>query len=140
MKTKTIKLGTENYRYINGVLEILAYKKNDEESNDDIRMDLEWFPSKYKIGAEVMLISHTNVSPNAISDGTNIARFSVRFDCPDGIGGNSNPAITRYHGWRGTTDDISLYAYGLRKITKIRELKNGTIAVTVGRDLYPDED
>lgn len=32
----------------------------------------------------------------------------------EGMPGNSNPAIKRYHGWRGTNDDISTSADGVR--------------------------
>lgn len=32
----------------------------------------------------------------------------------NGMGGNSNNFIKKYHGWRGTTDDNAVYACGVR--------------------------
>ena len=86
-----------------------------------------------------MLLSHEDVSPNALRKNENIEEFFLRFNCHDGIGGNMNNDIKRYHGWRGTTSDVSTTAYGLREIIKIRKLKNGTVAVTVGHDLTVNE-
>lgn len=51
-----------------------------------------------------------------------------------------NHKIRRYRGWRGTTNDVAVYAHGLRRIVAIRQLRrNGCLAVTVGPDLSPDE-
>jgi len=40
-------------------------------------------------------------------------------DNPDwienGMGGNMNSTVQRFHGWRGTTNDISTYALGVRE-------------------------
>jgi hypothetical protein len=97
-----------------------------------------WRDTKYRVGAVVILCS--NVSPNAIRNGHDNPVFRLVFDCPDGIPGNSNRNIKRFHGWRGTNNDVSNYAYGMRKIIKIRTMKNGDIAVTVGPDIMPDAD
>lgn len=56
-----------------------------------------------------------------------------------GIPGNMNRNIRRYHGWRGTTNNVATYAHGLREITSIRP-KNGQFRVTVGKDLHPEWD
>lgn len=87
---------------------------------------------EYRIGNPALLVSKTNVSPNAIRAGENVPVFSLRFDCvADGMGGNSNSNIKLHSGWRGTTNDVSVSAHGVVKIVKIRELKNGQVAVTV---------
>lgn len=125
MKTKTVQLN-DDYYLKNGVVYVYT--------NDGEPVERE---SMYKIGAEVMLVSITDVSPNARDDRV-IPKYHLEFR-PDGIGGNSDPNIKRYHGWRGTTCDLSVSAHGLRKITKIRTLKNGRVAVTVGKDLLPEE-
>ena len=140
MDQKTIRLDGGDYRINNGIVEVFVQNNEfDFETYDEyLENPGEWKPSKYKLGAEVMLVSSEDVSPDALRSGTGKRQFDVRFDRPDGIGGNSNPDIKRYHGWRGTTGDISCHAHGLRKITKIRQLKNGDIAVTVGKDLYPE--
>ena len=141
MKTKTVRL-SDNYRFKNGVVEYFTCIKRGEydyENENEISDD-EWgyVATQYKIGAQAMLVSHTDVSPNACRRGT-VDHFSLVFST-DGIGGNSNHNIKRYHGWRGTTNDISCYAHGLREIVKIRTLKNGQIAITVGPDICPNED
>jgi hypothetical protein len=47
----------------------------------------------------------------------------------DGVSGNSDHTIRRFHGWRGTTNNISINAHGLRECVSIktRKLKNGNI-------------
>lgn len=142
-KQKTIHLG-DNHQLNNGVVEVFSYveTKTPIDYLDDApepEYVYDWVPTKYKIGTRVMLISRRNVSPNSIRSGNDDPRYSLVFDAPDGIMGNSNHNITRYHGWRGTTDDISLTAHGLREIINIRELKNGRVAVTVGPDLVQTE-
>lgn len=160
MKTKTVRL-SDAYRLNNGVVEVFTYISenvkydNREDGGTDDRCDWcksfnfrdvcecdawAWLPAKsYVVGNTAMLVSHCNVSPNALRRGT-VDRYSLVFNRPDGIGGNLNPNITRYHGWRGTTNEVSCYAHGLREIKSIRSLKNGTVAVTVGPDLTADED
>lgn len=143
MKTRTIHLD-DNYRLNGNAVECFSYigTKNPVDYSDDApepEYVYDWMPVKYKIGTRAMLVSHTNVSPNAIRSGKNVDVYSLIFDAPDGIAGNMNRDITRYHGWRGTSNDVSCYAHGLREIIKIRELKNGRVAVTVGQDLTAGE-
>jgi len=59
---------------------------------------------------------------------------------PEGIGGNMDSSVKHYHGWRGTTNNISVEACGLRRIEKIQCCKNGNAWITVSDDLKPDED
>lgn len=136
MKQKTVHLDSESYDMRDGIVHVL---KKIDTGGYETWPELEWTPSKYKIGAEVMLYSTEDVSPNSLRAGGSKETFSLMFDAPDGIGGNMDHSITHYHGWRGTTSGIETYAYGLRKITQIRQLKNGTVSVTVGKDLHPEE-
>ena len=145
MKTrKTIHLSGDTYRLKNGTVEVFAYlgtKEPIDYSDDapDIEHVYDWVKSEYVLGVRVMLVSHTDVSPNALRNGT-VARYDLIFDRPNGIAGNSDRNFYRFHGWRGTTNDVSCYAHGLREIIKIRALKNGIVAVTVGPDLDPTAD
>ena len=71
--------------------------------------------------------------------------FKAVPDQGHGIPGNLNADMCCYHGWRGTTDDISAHALGCRKIIRISDEmrdKDGQwyTKVTVGPDLKPDED
>jgi hypothetical protein len=147
MKTpRTIKLSTDDYYTLkNNVLYMWAIVKCTQigtgDPDDPYRYEDEYglVKSKLQIGEQVMLVSTTNVSPNAIREGRDNPEFYLIPDCDDGIGGNSNHNIKRYHGWRGTTQDISCDAWGLRKITAIIQRKR-YIAVKISDDLLPDED
>lgn len=62
-----------------------------------------------------------------------------------GIPGNLNADICRYHGWRGTTDDVSIHAHGCRAIIRITDEDYDKDCrryrkLTVGPDLKPNED
>lgn len=95
--------------------------------------DCAWIEdNNFKVGARALLVSKTNVSINSIRAGENIPSYHLRFDCVnEGLGGNSNQNIKSHTGWMGTTNDVSVSAHGVVKIVKIRELKNGQVAVTV---------
>ena len=100
-------------------------------------MDDKWgyVPTIVQIGAELTLISIDDVSPNNIRSGFVATRYDLQ---EGGVGGNSNPDIERYHGWRGTTDDRAVHAHGVRRVLKMKTLKNGNISVTVGPDIHPE--
>lgn len=66
-------------------------------------------------------------------------------DDPDyisqGLAGNNNPAIRRTHGWRGTTNDVSVDAHGVRRCeaVDIREYQSSThYTIRFGPDLHPE--
>ena len=119
MKQKTIRVfQLQPARIVNGCVE-----GRDWETNL-------YYMTEYKIGAIAVLYSKTNNSPNSIRAGEDIPRYDLYFD-EDGIPGNMNPDIKKINGWRGTFNDISTDAHGLCRITKIRQLQNGDISVTV---------
>lgn len=134
MKRKTVKLSDSHRLNDDGTVDFYGYDFTD----DDNEPHYNWQRTKYRIGAEVILMSQCNMSPNAIRQGNSIDIFYLVFDRPDGIEGNSNPNIKCFHGWRGTYQDMAYYAHGLRKIIAIRELDRGGLAVTVGTDLLPE--
>jgi len=139
MNKKSIKLEIGNYRLNNNIVEIFSADGYMDYATGE-EPEYSWKKSRYNVGEEVMLISTENVSPNTLRAGGVNPSYSLVFDAPDGIGGNMNNEIKRYHGWRGTTSDIETYAHGLRRIISVNELKNGQITVTVGVDLHPEED
>ena len=56
-----------------------------------------------------------------------------------GYPGNSNPKVWRLHGWRGTTNDVCVYAYGWRRVETIKRYKRGCrYSVILSPDLMPD--
>lgn len=91
-----------------------------------------------KVGQEVILVGRENVNVQR----SGYEKFTI-VDAPAGIPGNMDHSIKKYHGWRGTTDDIALYAYGLRKILKVQAVDMGAdygYKITVGPDMHPDWD
>lgn len=57
-----------------------------------------------------------------------------------GVGGNMNPSVKRYHGWRGTTNDVSTDACGVHQVEEIFRYKNGNVKIKLGVDLKEDEE
>jgi len=60
---------------------------------------------------------------------------------PEGIPGNMDRSERRIHGWRGTTNDISTYAQGWRRVLSIEQPKRGKgWIVTLSNDLKSTEE
>lgn len=59
-------------------------------------------------------------------------------DPESGFGGNMDNHIKRYHGWRGTTNNWTKEAVGVRKVISITTQKNGLYRVKLSDDLHPD--
>ena len=82
----------------------------------------------YGIGDEVLVYSRVDNMK-----GTEEFRFSKRF-AANGYPGNMGSSITRFHGWRGTTDDVAVYAHGVYTIKNIEYSKGtGTVKFTLNR-------
>lgn len=95
--------------------------------------DLEWVVP----GEKCMLVGRTNVLSGK-------EWYELRHTT-SGIGGNLDTSIKRYHGWRGTSNDYSTTAYGLREILAVEVLKDDvydgrTLRVTLSKDLHPEWD
>lgn len=137
--TRTIRLAADSYRITDTdavehfVCTPTGYRPDYNAPNVSAEFDKcdrwEWRATKYAIGERAVLVSTTDVSPNAIRAGTK-PHYRLSFDL-DGVPGNTNPSIKHTSGWRGTTNDRSVDAHGVVTIRKIRALKNGDIAVTV---------
>ena len=73
--------------------------------------------------------------------------FRIMKDNGVGIMGNAG-SLFRYHGWRGTSDGMIKYAYGLRKIKSLSVIDRysddeghyQTVKIVVGADIAPDVD
>ena len=67
---------------------------------------------------------HTLVSHERVTGDTGL--LDVRLASADGAPGNSgDPSQRATEGWRGTTNDIAVYAHGLVRITDVRRLARG---------------
>lgn len=66
--------------------------------------------------------------------------YTLNPDISKGVPGNSDPSVRRYHGWRGTTGNISKYALGVRNVVSLTRFQNGNARVTLSEDLHPDYD
>jgi hypothetical protein len=126
---KTIRLSSSDYRLHDGRVEVLGY---DSEIEDWV-----WRSTRYKIGRRAVLRSVDNVSPDALRSGDLQRSWGLEWNL-DGVAGNSDHKIRRIEGWRGTTDNRSVYAHGRVRITAIRELRSGQVAVTVRTDRAAD--
>lgn len=93
-------------------------------------------------GDQVILLHYTN-------EMTSEDWYRAIPDSGEGIPGNLNHEIKRYHGWRGTTNNIRCEALGSRKILKISDeifptqnsRENAPYRkLTVGPDLKADEE
>ena len=90
----------------------------------------EWMDNEVKVGDKRILVERRNVN-------TGDHQYQLRED-NGGIPGNMDATVKRYHGWRGTTCNVSVIAYGLREVTKIQEYQNGSVRIWLGEDLKPD--
>lgn len=66
--------------------------------------------------------------------------YTFLADTSRGAPGNASPTVYRYHGWRGTTNNIHRYAHGVRRVLKMVEQKNGITRITMSDDLKKDEE
>lgn len=89
--------------------------------------------SEVKVGDEVVLVE-------CYDSNSGTTRWQIRI-APDGIGGNMDDSVKRFHGWRGTTNNVSITAHGLRRVIKVTDKEDDYEVyqkVTVGPDLHPD--
>lgn len=125
MKTigKTSKITVrlpEEYSIINGKIHCFSY----DSENDDY----DYAETSLAIGSIGVLYSRKKVGK----------RKTMHFKLSDeGISGNSNSNIKRYHGWRGTTNDVSIDAFGQREIVGYREV-DSKVLLYLSDDLHPD--
>lgn len=66
----------------------------------------------------------------------------------NGVKGVGEDTSTKYHGWRGSSHGISIFALGVRRITNVGEVyersaghykyRQEVYKVTVGDDLHPE--
>lgn len=66
------------------------------------------------------------------------AQYKFLSDIETGWPGNLDSSIRRYHGWRGTTNNIYAEALGVFEVLDIVEQKNGMYRVKLSADLHPD--
>ena len=80
------------------------------------------------IAGKLFVISNSSICINP----------TIRIVCIDG---NINHNEFRFHGWRGTTNNISVTACGVYEIKKVQELEDYRVKVTIGRkDLKKGEE
>jgi DNA-binding XRE family transcriptional regulator len=93
------------------------------------------FLPELKVGDKVILIKKTYLNDDCES-------YSF-YPGTEGVPGNVNKNELRYHGWRGTTDNVSKEALGLREVLKAQHFETDEgehyMRVTVGPDLLPEE-
>ena len=86
-----------------------------------------------EVGQEFKVLERKEIMSGAVN-------YNFSEDTSSGWGGNMNRNIRRFHGWRGTTNDISTDALGIRRIEKVTEFKNGSVRILMSEDLHPELD
>ena len=114
---RTIRLDSNEYAISDMTSRVLRLVI---DSDDDAHYEV----SRYQIGAEGVLMSSADVE----RDGS--PSWRLWWDGGGGPG-NCNRDIERATGWRGTTNGISVHAYGHARVVAVRKLRSGDIAVTV---------
>ena len=101
------------------------------------KMRFRYFRGIPKVGDKVILMERTDIR-------TNKSEFYCIPDNGEGACGNMNPSIKRYHGWRGTSDNIERFAHGLRRVEMVQLVGLDTATcedvykIRVGKDILPD--
>ncbi len=78
-------------------------------------------PDLPMVGMVYALKRVSDVSPNALREGNDTGYLVFNTDpetIDGGWSGNSTPAMREHHGWRGTTNDLSVDALGVRECTR----------------------
>ena len=89
----------------------------------------------YKVGDKVLVLLKEDFNHN-----TEWYTLNKTF-AETGYPGNINHNEFRFHGWRGTTNNISVTACGVYEIKKVQELEDCRVKVTIGRkDLKKGEE
>ena len=84
---------------------------------DNEAWDLEEVES-IKAGDHVLVYSREH-----ILKGWEEYRISKRF-AETGYPGNSDPSYKTFHGWRGTTSDVAVYALGVYRVRSVEDTRN----------------
>lgn len=93
---------------------------------------------EFKVGDEVLLVGRQ------LEASSKEEFYIYKQYAKTGYPGNQNREIKRFHGWRGTTNGMRVYAYGVRviesveKTAKTDEYGNEIYKVRVGKDIHPD--
>lgn len=101
-------------------------------------------PELPEIGKTYFVIEKSYVGPNRDRTGRNtwLQWIDNESFIAEGFPGNSNKNIKRFHGWRGTTDDISIYAMGVREcieVTRKEYQKTVHYRIVFGSDIREGE-
>lgn len=81
----------------------------------------------YKAGDKVLVLQKED-----LNDGFEWYTLSKTY-AETGYPGNIDHNEFRFHGWRGTTNNISVMACGVYEIKKVQELEDYRVKVTLGR-------
>lgn len=95
---------------------------------DDVRLPT--------IGKLYAVATRKNVGPNGARSPEGLLFNNSDEYFSAGWPGNSNPSIGRFHGWRGTTNDWSVYAFGVRRCLSVEITgdRSKKVRIVFGRD------
>jgi hypothetical protein len=68
-------------------------------------------------------------------EGSDNERYRIsKLLAQEGLGGNMDSSIKRFHGWRGTSFGNSTTSYGVYKIQKIIDLNEDYFRITIDKE------
>lgn len=103
----------------------ITVRGNNSHSSDNDDYFVDEIVSKFEPGDIGTIGAKYNQSPNSIRDGNSDRIIDLFIASKEGIPGNMNQDILMTDGWRGTTNEMAIYAHGLVKILFITKFKRG---------------
>ena len=116
-----MKITLHNHSITIRATDYFMLRNGSTEYVDDLMVDSKAaeFGRALETGAIHTLVSHERVAGDT-------GLLSVRLASADGAPSNSgDPSQRATEGWRGTTNDVAVYAHGLVRITDVRRLARG---------------
>lgn len=105
--------------------------RKEREMKYTFRIQTFYTDETYKVGDKVLVLHYCNESNHSDEEWYGISKRYAE----DGYPGNMDHTVKRFHGWRGTYNNISTNACGVYEIKKVEKLDNwgDKIKVTIGR-------
>lgn len=94
-------------------------------------------PELPEVGKMYLVEEREDVGPHGKNTKPTLGWWDDELMLSEGFPGNSDRSVRRFHGWRGTTDDVSVYAHGVRKclsVTRREFAKSVRYRIVFGAD------
>ena len=115
-----MKITLHNNSIIIRATDYFTLRNGSTEYMDDLTVDA--IAAEFRDALDTGAI-HTLVSRERDTGDTGL--LNVHLATSEGVPGNSDTSQFATEGWRGTTNDVSVYAHGLVRIANVRRLARG---------------